>query len=187
MRSDQYRALPSPNCMSTFRLTGVHIFWPNMQKGPNKKIFSRTPETHDMPTWVNILTSPDFGQQNCSAQNKFNMYILNNMFSYQEQLRCTRQVRNKDNWNKNPSNTSKISFFWSYAQVQKRNANFTNVTLILSSTLSLLRRRFDSLWSLLHTIKQFLYIVECSLNIYSTISYYILLYSKTRLVSFFPK
>ena len=30
MRSDQYRALPSPNCMSTFRLTGVHIFWPNM-------------------------------------------------------------------------------------------------------------------------------------------------------------
>ena len=157
-----------------------------MQNGSNKKIFSRTPETHDMPTWVNILTSSDFGQQNCSAQNKFNMYILNNMFSYQEQLRCTRQVWNKDNWNTNPSNTSKISFFWSYAQGQKRNANFTNVTLILSSTLSLLRRRFDSLWSLLHTIKQFLYIVECSLNIYSTISYYILLYSKTRLFFFFP-
>ena len=47
-----------------------------MQNGSNKKIFSRTPETHDMPTWVNILTSSDFGQQNCSAQNKFNMYIL---------------------------------------------------------------------------------------------------------------
>ena len=97
---------------------------PNMQNGSNKKIFSRTPETHDMPTWVNILTSSDFGQQNCSAQNKFNMYILNNMLSYQEQLRCTRQVRNKDNWNKNPSNTSKISFFWSYAQGQKKKCKF---------------------------------------------------------------
>ena len=82
-----------------------------MQNGSNKKIFSRTPETHDMPTWVNILTSSDFGQQNCSAQNKFNMYILNNMFSYQEQLRCTRQVWNKDNWNTSPSNTSKFHSF----------------------------------------------------------------------------
>ena len=97
---------------------------PNMQNGSNKMIFSRTPETHDMPTWVNILTSSDFGQQNCSAQNKFNKYILNNMFSYQEQSRCKRQVRNRDNWNKNPSNTSKISFFWSNAQGPKMKCKF---------------------------------------------------------------